>query len=67
VDEATTFFAESIGMPRQAFEREYAGRSALKRLPRLAEVGAAAALAASDHASAVTATVMNVTCGQIVD
>ena len=67
VDYAMTLSAESAGMSRQAFEDQYAERSALRRLPRLAEVGAAAALAASDHASAVTATVLNVTCGQILD
>lgn len=67
VDRAMTISAEGAGMSREAFESQYAERSALKRLPRLAEIGAAAALAASDRASAVTATVMNVTCGQLVD
>jgi len=65
VDYAMNVSAEAAGMSRDAFEAEHASRSALKRLPRLAEVGAAAALMASDRASAVTATVANVTCGQI--
>jgi NAD(P)-dependent dehydrogenase (short-subunit alcohol dehydrogenase family) len=39
----------------------------LDRLPTLAEVGNVAALMASDHASALTATIINVTCGEIAD
>jgi 3-oxoacyl-[acyl-carrier protein] reductase len=39
----------------------------LKRFPSLAEVGEAAALLASDRASAMTGATANVTCGQIVD
>jgi 3-oxoacyl-[acyl-carrier protein] reductase len=65
VDYAMNLAAESAGMSREAFETQYAQGAALKRLPRLAEVGAVAALMASDRASAVTATVANVTCGQI--
>jgi 3-oxoacyl-[acyl-carrier protein] reductase len=65
VDFAMNLSAEAAGMSRDAFEAQYASGSTLKRLPRLAEIGAAAALMASDHASAITATVANVTCGQI--
>lgn len=65
VDYAMNLSAEAAGMSREAFEAKYASGSALKRLPRLAEIGAAAALLASDHASGVTATIANVTCGQI--
>jgi NAD(P)-dependent dehydrogenase (short-subunit alcohol dehydrogenase family) len=39
----------------------------LKRVPTLAEVGNVAALMASDHASPLTATVVNVGCGEIAD
>lgn len=39
----------------------------LGRLPMLDEVGNVAALMASDHASPLTATVVNVTCGEIAD
>jgi 3-oxoacyl-[acyl-carrier protein] reductase len=39
----------------------------LHRLPTVAEVGNVAALMASDHASPLTATVVNVTCGEIAD
>jgi NAD(P)-dependent dehydrogenase (short-subunit alcohol dehydrogenase family) len=67
VDYAMTLSAERAGISRQAFEDQLAEQTLLKRLPRLAEVGAVAALMASDRASAVTATVANVTCGQIMD
>lgn len=39
----------------------------LKRFPKLAEVGEAAALVASDRAGAMTGAAVNITCGQIVD
>jgi len=39
----------------------------LRRLPMLAEVARAATLLASDHASAMTAAIANVTCGALVD
>jgi NAD(P)-dependent dehydrogenase (short-subunit alcohol dehydrogenase family) len=64
VDYAMNLSAEAAGMSREAFEEQYASGSALRRLPRLAEIGAVAALMASDRASAVTAAVANVTCGQ---
>jgi enoyl-[acyl-carrier-protein] reductase (NADH) len=59
--------ARQTGISRQAVEEELAQRTLLKRLPRLAEIGAAAALMASDRASAATAAVMNVTCGAVAD
>jgi hypothetical protein len=39
----------------------------LKRLPKLHEVANAAVLMASDHASAITAAVTNITCGELAD
>ncbi len=39
----------------------------LKRFPNLAEVGEAAALVASDRASAMTGAAANITCGQFAD
>ena len=39
----------------------------LKRLPALAEVANVAAFMASDRASAMTGTVVNLTCGSVVD
>lgn len=41
--------------------------TALRRLPTLAEVSETAAFVASDHAGAMTAAVVNLTCGAIVD
>jgi 3-oxoacyl-[acyl-carrier protein] reductase len=46
----------------------YTGRGAmLRRLPKVAEVAAAATILASDYASAMTATMANVTCGAYFD
>ncbi len=39
----------------------------LGRLPRLVEVGETAAFLASDRASAITRTVVNVSCGSVLD
>jgi 3-oxoacyl-[acyl-carrier protein] reductase len=39
----------------------------LRRMPSMAEVANAAVLMASDRASAITAAVTNVTCGEIAD
>jgi 3-oxoacyl-[acyl-carrier protein] reductase len=39
----------------------------LNRLPRLEEVARVAAFMASDHASAMTGTIANLTCGSIMD
>jgi hypothetical protein len=44
-----------------------AERTVLRWLPHLAEVANAAVLAASDHASALTAGVLNLTCGELAD
>lgn len=54
------------------FEEGTVGRfmtdgTALGRLPRLAEVGETAAFLASDQASAITRTVVNVSCGSVLD
>lgn len=48
-------------------ERAVTDLTLLRRLPTLAEVANVAAFMASDHASAMTGTVANVTAGSIVD
>jgi NAD(P)-dependent dehydrogenase (short-subunit alcohol dehydrogenase family) len=67
VDAAWRRLAEGAGVSRDAWEAEIADRTYLKRLPRLAEVASAAVLMASDRASAITAAVINLTCGELQD
>lgn len=67
VGEAIRVHAEQRGISPQAFETSLAEITLLKRLPRLAEVAGAAVLMASDHASAMTGAVANVTCGATLD
>jgi 3-oxoacyl-[acyl-carrier protein] reductase len=67
VGEAIRAHAEGAGISPEAFEASLAAITLLKRLPRLAEVAAVAVLMASDHASAMTGAVANVTCGATVD
>jgi 3-oxoacyl-[acyl-carrier protein] reductase len=62
---------DSDGNPAGLSDADYLDilkqQTLLKRLPRLVEVAEAAALIASDRASAITGATANVTCGQIVD
>jgi 3-oxoacyl-[acyl-carrier protein] reductase len=53
------------GMTRPELVAWMERRAMLGRLTSLAEVGKVAAFMASDHASAMTATAANVTCGQV--
>jgi 3-oxoacyl-[acyl-carrier protein] reductase len=59
--------ARLAGVSREAFEARIAEKTMLKRMPRMAEVANAAVLMASDRASAITAAVTNLTCGEIAD
>lgn len=52
---------------KEEVEKSLAEDTALKRLPLLKEVGNAAVLLASDYASAITATAVDASCGEIVD
>jgi 3-oxoacyl-[acyl-carrier protein] reductase len=67
VRDAVTEHARAAGVSRETFEARIAEKTMLKRMPLMAEVANAAVLAASDRASALTAAVMNLTCGEIAD
>jgi NAD(P)-dependent dehydrogenase (short-subunit alcohol dehydrogenase family) len=55
---------EGEGAPFKAY---MSAGTVLRRLPRLAEVADTAAFLASDRAGAITGTVVNVSCGSVVD
>ena len=57
----------ALGKSRDDIGAQLAELTLLKRTPKLDEVGNAAAFAASDHASPMTATVLNISCGTIAD
>jgi enoyl-[acyl-carrier-protein] reductase (NADH) len=59
--------AERAGLTVQDLLVQATDRTLLKRFPTLADVANTAAFLASDHASAITGTVANLTCGTIVD
>ena len=65
--EVFEMLAKARGTTKDAVEKAEIGRTALKRLPLMAEVANAAVLMASDYASAITATPVNATCGELVD
>jgi len=67
VQEAFAELARRQGITKEEFERKEAVELALKRLPLLAEVANTAVLMASDYASAITATAINASNGDIVD
>ncbi len=56
---------EDAPSPRSA-EELIAGMAALRRTPRLADVGEVAAFLASDRAGGITGTMVNVTCGLVL-
>ena len=58
----------AYGIPsNKEFQSLAESKTSLKRLPNLAEVANTAAFIASDQASAITGTVINLSCGSIVD
>jgi 3-oxoacyl-[acyl-carrier protein] reductase len=52
---------------REAITQSFIGSSMLKRVETLEDVGNVAAFAASDLASTITATAINITCGRVAD
>ena len=67
VAEAFKKHADAAGISAEAFEKEFAQITMLKRLPLLAEIANTAVLMASGNASAITAAVINATCGELAD
>jgi 3-oxoacyl-[acyl-carrier protein] reductase len=67
VQEAFGLHAANAGTTLETFASAREGRILLRRLPALAEVADVAAVMASDRASAMTATIANVTCGEMLD
>jgi NAD(P)-dependent dehydrogenase (short-subunit alcohol dehydrogenase family) len=70
-DTITTVFgvhAKGAGMPsNKEFQGLMESFTLLKRLPTLTELANTAVFIASDKASAITGTTINVTCGSVVD
>jgi NAD(P)-dependent dehydrogenase (short-subunit alcohol dehydrogenase family) len=68
ITEVYGLHAQAYGMPsNKEFQSMAESMTLLKRLPNLAEVANTAAFIASDQASAITGTVINLSCGSIVD
>jgi 3-oxoacyl-[acyl-carrier protein] reductase len=67
VSAAIAEHARLAGVSREMFESRIAEKTMLKRMPLMDEIASAAVLLASDRASAITAAVTNVTCGELAD
>jgi len=67
VQAAIGIHADAADTPLEELAREHGHGTPLGRAPLLAEVANAAAMLASDHASAMTAALVNATCGAYID
>ena len=67
LQEVFAHLAKLRGTTPESIAEEEAQVTALKRAPTLPEVANAAVLMASDYASAITATTVNASCGELVD
>jgi 3-oxoacyl-[acyl-carrier protein] reductase len=67
LQEVYSILAKVRGTTKGVVEKSEAERTALKRAPLNAEVANAGVLMASDYASAITATTVNASCGELVD
>jgi 3-oxoacyl-[acyl-carrier protein] reductase len=67
VSAAIAEHARAVGVSLDEFKARIAEKTMLKRMPLVSEVASAAVLMASDRASAITAAVTNLTCGEIAD
>jgi 3-oxoacyl-[acyl-carrier protein] reductase len=67
VREAFSLQAANAGTTLDTLVSDREARILLRRLPTVLEVANMAALMASDRASAMTATIANVTCGELLD
>ena len=67
LQEVFSRLAKLRGTTTEAIAESEAQVTALKRAPMLPEVANAAVLMASDYASAITATTVNASCGELVD
>lgn len=67
IQDVFTRLAKLQGTSFEAIANREAQVTALKRMPLLSELSNAAVLLASDYASAVTATVADASCGELVD
>jgi len=67
LQEAYARLAEVRGTTKEQVEKSEADHTALKRSPLIAEVANTAVILASDYASAITATPVNASCGEMID
>jgi 3-oxoacyl-[acyl-carrier protein] reductase len=67
VSAAIAEHARAAGVSLEEFKARIADKTMLKRMPAVAEIASAAVIMASDRASAITAAVTNLTCGEIAD
>lgn len=68
ITEVFGLHAKGAGMPsNKEFQSLMENMTMLKRLPKLSELANTAVFIASDNASAITGTTLNVSCGSVVD
>ena len=67
IRESFARYAKAAGVAPAEYQARLENMTHIRRLTTLAELGKAAAFLASDHASAMTGTVANLSGGAVVD
>jgi NAD(P)-dependent dehydrogenase (short-subunit alcohol dehydrogenase family) len=67
IEEVYGLHAKALGISRAQFQEKIAGRTHARRLPSLLEMANTAAFVASDDASAMTGTIINLSMGSLDD
>jgi 3-oxoacyl-[acyl-carrier protein] reductase len=67
VEESWSQHADNEGVTKEEWWAKMTEKAALRRLPMLADVANVAVMLASDYATALTAEIANVTCGELYD
>ena len=67
IQQSFDVIAQAAGISREQFAQSVRERTMLKRMPTLGETAAVAAFLVSDRASAMAGTIVNVSCGSVLD
>ena len=67
IQEVFQAFARAVGATKEMFAQGAVERTLLKRMPTLSETAKTIAFLASDYASSLTGTIINASCGEILD
>jgi len=67
IHELWATMAKAAGVPKEALLQAAAEKTLLKRLPTVPEIAELIAFVASERASTLTGTIVNASCGEVLD